>query len=81
MTAGSWIYIGSQGIVRNLRDFLGDGAAAFRRQSRWKMDPYQPASVEGAPPSHSQPRWPERPCWPWMQTRPHRKAPADSLPG
>ena len=41
MTAGSWIYIGSQGIVQGIRDVCRSGAQTFRRVARWKI--YSPA--------------------------------------
>ena len=34
MTAGSWIYIGFQGILQNVRDLRQCGSAAFRRHTR-----------------------------------------------
>jgi len=39
--AGSWIYIGSQGIVRALRDFRRGRKAALWRRSRGTLDPHR----------------------------------------
>ena len=57
MTAGSWIYIGTQGILQGTYETLADvGAPAFRRHARAAGSWSPPASAAWAAPS----RWPSR---------------------
>ena len=63
MTAGSWIYIGSQGIVQGTYEtFAGARAATLRRQPRRQVDPRPPGSAAWAARSRSPPPWPAPRC-------------------
>ena len=65
MTAGSWIYIGSQGIIQGTYEtFVGGGAPALRRRPRGTMDPDRRPRRHGPAPSRWRRPWPGPRCWP-----------------
>ena len=54
MTAGSWIYIGSQGILQGTYETLAEvGPAPFRRHARAERSSRPPVSAGWAAPSRS----------------------------
>ena len=64
MTAGSWIYIGSQGIVQGTYEtFVSVGRTHFGGDlnGKWILTA---ALAEWAAPNRWPARWPERRCWP-----------------
>ena len=79
MTAGSWIYIGSQGIVQGTYETFAEAAASISAATlagRWiltgglgGMGGAQPLAATSPAPA----------CSPWSATEPHREAAGDRL--
>ena len=71
MTAGSWIYIGSQGIVQGTYEtFVEMGRQHYGGDLSGKLDPHRWASAAWAARRPSPPRWPAPPVWPSSVARP-----------
>jgi hypothetical protein len=64
MTAGSWIYIGSQGIVQGTYETFVESAASTTGRPGRQVDPDRRVSAAWAARSRWPRRWPGASCWP-----------------
>ncbi len=80
MTAGSWIYIGSQGIVQGTYETFAEmGAPRLRRQGRRQMDPDGGSRRHGRRPAAGGDHGRLQHAGGRMPREPHRHAPEDRL--
>ena len=80
MTAGSWIYIGSQGIVQGTYEtFVEVGPAALRRQPGGQVDPDGRARRHGRRAAAGRGDGGRLDAGGGVPAEPHRDAPADRL--
>ena len=80
MTAGSWIYIGSQGIVQGTYEtFVEIGPPAFRRQPRRPLDPDRRSGRHGRRAAAGRDHGRRLDARRRMPAEPHRVAPAHRL--